>query len=116
MTPAPRRQAIEAAAKAAYEAEWGTCPSSAPNKMLDQYLRVMEIGIAAYEAALWRPIEEAPTDGTWVILQTNSVQDLPAFTTCAYYDPDAGWCVDELREAIAFRPLPAPPQDPETKP
>ena len=113
MTPAPRRQAIEAAAKAAYEAEWGTCPSSAPNKMLDQYLRVMEIGIAAYEAALWRPISEAPRDGQRILAAFKGQFGWVQFAAIAF-GPESravGYAKPDF-----FRPLPAPPRDPETKP
>ena len=71
---------------------------------------VAECAIAAYEAALWQPIETAPRDGTLVIVRTNFVEGLPAFTTCCAYHPDAGWCVDELREPTHWRPLPQPPE------
>lgn len=52
----------------------------------------------------WRPIETAPTDGTIVRVLTNSVQGLPAFECRAAYHSDAGWCVDELRQATHWRP------------
>jgi hypothetical protein len=32
------------------------------------YSAAAAAAIAAYEAAQWRPIEEAPTDGSWVLL------------------------------------------------
>lgn len=51
----------------------------------------------------WQPIETAPTDGTVVRVLTNSVQELPAFECLAAYHPDAGWCVDEFREATHWR-------------
>lgn len=123
MTTDPRRQAIEAAAKAAYEAEWGTCPSSAPNKMLDQYLRIMEIGIAAYEGALWRPISEAPADGDFLVLAPGHMHgDIQACRSRQRQDAKPYRVIggrfgfDLVRNPTHFRPLPAPPQDPETKP
>ena len=50
----------------------------------------------------WKPIEQAPKDGTKVLVRTNTVHDLPSFCCIAAYDSEAGWCVDELREAIEF--------------
>jgi hypothetical protein len=67
----------------------------------------------------WQPIETAPTDGTPVLIyatlnppenRNQSVLDLKPFYCVACYHPDAGWCVDEFREATHWRPLPAPPQ------
>jgi len=52
----------------------------------------------------WLPIATAPTDGTTVRVRTNSIEGLPAFETWTSYHPDAGWCVDELREVIEWLP------------
>lgn len=37
----------------------------------DIYIQQAEAAIAAYEAAMWRPIEEAPKDGTPVLVATH---------------------------------------------
>ena len=56
----------------------------------------------------WEIMELAPTDGTIVELYVETKEDLPAFVTLGAYHPDAGWCVDELREPIAWRKHVAP--------
>lgn len=58
----------------------------------------------------WFPINTAPKDGTIVEVRTNSRNDvmgepLPSFDCFASYHPDAGWCVDELREVTHWRPI-----------
>lgn len=57
-----------------------------------------------------QPIETAPQDGTevWVYVAEESAgwdDPLPAFECKAAYHPDAGWCVDELRQVTHWRPL-----------
>lgn len=54
-----------------------------------------------------RPMATAPTDGTEVWILTSAVHGLPMIEGKARYHLDAGWCVDELREAIAWRPIDA---------
>lgn len=58
----------------------------------------------------WEPISNAKTDGTeyWVYAP-GAAYDLPDIQCRCAYHPDAGWCVDELREVTHFRLLPAPP-------
>lgn len=58
----------------------------------------------------WRQIETAPLDGSTVLVFAAGRHGLPAFQTTAAYHPDAGWCVDELREATHWMPLPDAPQ------
>lgn len=50
----------------------------------------------------WQSMDSAPIDGTIVLLYVEKFDDLPAFITKGSYHQDAGWCVDELREAIAW--------------
>jgi hypothetical protein len=50
----------------------------------------------------WRPIAEAKQDGTPVMVYVAEKDGLPAFKCITAYHPDAGWCVDELREATHF--------------
>lgn len=53
----------------------------------------------------WMPIETAPTDGTVVECYApgaiHALHDL--IGPCAYH-PDAGWCMDEIREITLWRP------------
>lgn len=75
----------------------------------DALLSAHEAGRAA--GPEWRPISEAPKDGTVVLVWAAPFQDLPGFQSTASYHPDAGWCVDELREVTHFLPLPTPPKE-----
>lgn len=70
----------------------------------------MRAALAAYEAALWQPIETAPTDGTLCTVYAAPYEGLSGFVTHAAYHPDAGWCVDERRTATHWSPLPPPPK------
>jgi hypothetical protein len=51
----------------------------------------------------WRTMDTAPEDGTIVEVYAEEREDLLAFITLAAYHSDAGWCVDEFREPIAWR-------------
>ena len=57
----------------------------------------------------WQLIEIAPKDGTNVLVWAAPAHGLLGFIALAAYDQDAGWCVDELREATHWMPLPTPP-------
>jgi hypothetical protein len=63
------------------------------------------------DAPRWRPIAEAPRDGTRVLVWAAPYDDLEGFHTIAAYHADAGWCVCELRYVTHWMPLPAPPED-----
>ncbi len=63
---------------------------------------------AALTAGQWRTMDSAPKDRPILVL-TNAVQELAAFMTVCQWHPDAGFCVDELREPVLWQPLPAPP-------
>ncbi|TXH14962.1 MAG: DUF551 domain-containing protein [Hyphomicrobiaceae bacterium] len=57
----------------------------------------------------WQPISTAPRDGTLFLAWAPAAEGLPAmFSLCAWH-PDAGFCIDELREASHWMPLPDPP-------
>lgn len=56
---------------------------------------------------VWEPMATAPTDGTEVYVYAAEREGLPYFITVAAYHPDAGWCVDELREATHWMPKPS---------
>lgn len=66
--------------------------------------------IRAWEEALWRPVAEAPTDGTVVLVYAPAYEGLPSMITTAAYSEYAGWCVDELRTVTHFRALPLGPR------
>lgn len=54
----------------------------------------------------WRPIETAPQDGSEVIVYASAVQDLQSFICQCAWHPDAGYCVDELRQVTHWIPMP----------
>jgi len=73
--------------------------------------------LAALTAALsegWKDMKDdpPPKDGTEFLVWAPSVHGLPSmFSVCAWHE-DAGFCIDELREATHWRPLPSrPPQE-----
>jgi hypothetical protein len=56
----------------------------------------------------WQPMDSAPTDGTVIMVYAPGVaHGLPDITCMCAYDPSAGFCVDELREPLMWRRLPA---------
>lgn len=57
------------------------------------------------DAKEWKSMETAPTDGTIVELQSDTAHGLPSFVTTKAYDSIGGWCIDELRNAIAWREI-----------
>jgi hypothetical protein len=60
----------------------------------------------------WHPIETAPRDGTLILVYAPSKHGLPAmFSMCAWH-PDAGFCIDELREPSHWMKCPNPPEKP----
>ena len=64
--------------------------------------------VAKAEAG-WQPIETAPRD-PWVLVYAAPAHGLDGFICTARYHSDGGWCVDELRHATHWRPLPAAPE------
>jgi hypothetical protein len=57
----------------------------------------------------WQPIETAPRDGTIFLVWAPGAHGLsPMFSLCAWHE-DAGFCIDELRHASHWMPLPDPP-------
>jgi hypothetical protein len=108
MTNEIREKAIKAAI-AAYDA--------APGNQNHVWIRA---AIDAYEKALWRPIVEAPKDGTAVLLTIAGRNLEPDEDThCGIgrwmEDPwmEKTWCMDAgdyWHGATHFMPLPAPPE------
>jgi hypothetical protein len=108
---------LEGALRAAYEVYAGSdgfIPETCAEGYLQQIIRQMVdcIGTALTQPAPspWRPIETAPKDGTVVLVFAAARDGLSAFQCTAAYHEDAGWCVDELREATHWMPLPPPPE------
>lgn len=89
----------------------------------EHYMAAAEAAIDAYEAALWRPIGEAPADGDFLVLAPGHVHgDIQACRSRQRQDAKPYRVIggqfgfDLVRNPTHFHPLPAPPQDPETKP
>lgn len=76
--------------------------------------RLLDV-LAVAEHMEWQTIETAPTDGSLVLVWAAPYEGLPCFVTPARYQPNVGWCVDELRGATHWRPLPAGPDNKEGK-
>lgn len=100
--------------RAAFEAVViGTSDAEFERDPLGAMERLFAAGIAHAQA--WRPIASAPQDEFVLILAGEydcgpGVDQLPAFVTVALYDEEYGWCVDELRQAVGWLPLPPAPE------
>lgn len=77
--------------------------------------------IAAWNrrAPEWRTMDDAPLDGTPVLVYarlpahakwTDPDRIMQPFQSVAAWHPDAGFCVCEVREVIYWQPLPEPPE------
>jgi len=64
---------------------------------------------AAPSGDMWQPIKTAPTDGTEVLVYAPPREGLKEMRSVCAYHPDAGWCIDELREVTLWQPLPTAP-------
>ncbi len=68
------------------------------------------------ETTGWQPIATAPTgdagtrDRPYVLVYASPAHGLDGFMCVARWDYDGGWCVDELRTATHWMPLPEAPQ------
>lgn len=54
----------------------------------------------------WQPIETAPKDGSLFVVWCPGYLDLPQMVSLCAWHPDAGFCVDELRQPELWTPLP----------
>lgn len=48
--------------------------------------------------SMWRPIDTAPTDGRCIVVYATARDGLNEMVSLCSYHPDAGFCIDELRE------------------
>ena len=68
------------------------------------------------ETTGWQPIETAPTgdagtrDRPYVLVYASPAHGLDGFMCVARWDYEGGWCVDELRTATHWMPLPEAPR------
>jgi hypothetical protein len=63
------------------------------------------------EERRWRPLAEAKTDGSPMLVYAPAREGLSAMQSVCAYHPDAGFCIDELREPTHFMELPAAPEE-----
>ena len=54
----------------------------------------------------WRPISQAPQDGTEIIVYCPPAHGLHHMASICAYNEYAGFCVDELRTPTLWLPLP----------
>jgi len=71
---------------------------------------IAEAALALRQLTEWKPIESAPRDGTPIWVWAPPAHGLSAMHSLCAYHPDAGFCIDELRDPTHWRPLPIPPQ------
>lgn len=101
------------------------CSAYGLNDPTEMHKGVMRAALTAALAEMWRPISEAPKDGTEILLFTH--QDVDDFCDEAfgavqigYWDDgndapgtvwhrDAGWILQKIGEPLAWQPLPSPP-------
>jgi hypothetical protein len=58
----------------------------------------------------WQPIETAPKDGRLILVWAPAKEGFTSLYSLCRYHPDAGFCIDEIREATHWMPLPEPPK------
>ena len=69
-------------------------------------------GAAVRAMSAWQPIETAPKDGSLILVYAPAADGLSAMQSTCSYHPDAGFCIDEIRDPIHWMPL---PDDPPTR-
>lgn len=91
---------------------WQLCnQGDQTSRILGTQALIRALEDAGYDISRWEDISTAPRDGTEVWGYAPPAHGLePLQGWCAYH-PDAGWCIDELRDITHWRPLPPPPKD-----
>jgi hypothetical protein len=99
--------------------------SNLPEVTQNLYLEDARAALTAALAAMWRPIEEAPKDSTWRLINDtrypNSTVSMARWNDCSYHKKASGYWefVDERVHGIVlsranqpthFMPLPSPPK------
>lgn len=74
--------------------------------------RALEAALAVIEAEAWQPIETAPKDKLVRVFAPGVDYDLPDVISLCRWHPDAGFCVDDIRDPTLWRPTtkPLPPK------
>ena len=93
---------IEAAAEAMCRDIAGMPWAEAPETVRGYLRRLARAALKAAEAVAWQPIADAPDDRQ-VAVWCPAREGLDELMTFARHHPDAGFCVDELREPTHFR-------------
>jgi len=80
-------------------------------ELSDFYEKLRARAVEMERAQQWRPIEEAPRDGTFILLGWSGHDDW----TCAACWSEGGWSADNflepwLTQPTHFRPLPPAPE------
>ena len=72
--------------------------------------QIPESGFLSYFAFAegWQPIETAPRDGRLIVVYAPGRDGLPAIICPCSWHPDAGFCVDEIREPSHWTPYHPP--------
>jgi hypothetical protein len=99
VSPTQRQRAREEVRRS-----WGPYFLNASDELMDRVIDAI-----AGVLSEWRPIEEAPKDGTGIIVFAAPAHGLEGFVTFCRWHESAGFCVDELREPTDWQPLPDPP-------
>ena len=66
--------------------------------------------LEAAERAAWSTDMEAAPRSEAILVRTNACHGLGPITSVCRWHEDAGFCVDELREPVAWRFPPLPPE------
>ena len=75
---------------------------------------VLRAAIEAAERTAWSTDMEAAPRSETILVRTNACRGIGPITSVCRWHKYAGFCVDELREPVAWRPLPLPPDATDT--
>ncbi|NPD67259.1 hypothetical protein HN018_06690 [Lichenicola cladoniae] len=83
---------------------WAEVPDWAKNLMTAVFHEMAAAYPATPPAPDWLDLRDAPADGTVVEVLAPGREGLSTIICDCAYHPDAGWCVDQVREVMAWRP------------